>query len=585
VPDAAAVVDRGDETDAMRLFVERARSAEPDFGVDPGDGATIAEICRRLDGIPLALELAAARVVSLSPGEILELLDQRFRLLTGGRRTAVERHQTLRATVDWSYSLLGPSEQAVFDRLGVFPASFDGAAARAVAAGDGVEDWDVLDALNGLVNKSMVGTVAATMGSTRYQLLETMRQYARERLDQVGDADRCRRAHAEHYAQFAERMSEAFTTGVDTNRLFALSGLERDNYRAAVTWALDSDAPDDADLALRIAVRLAGSGPERRRGAGLIAHADRLLERAEFSTPELRAGILAGMSQDALYVRGDVAAAEALGRRALAEGPTAGGALAGAYTTLGMCATIRGDHDRALKILADGRRTMQQLGFDTFHHHAYFESLLAGVEANRGDAVASRAHAAEAVRLARESQLPMRLGQALAILARSSYRDDPDVAERALEEVVAMGPEELGDTSMLGIALSLRAECRFAAGDPRSALEFIDQALVAFGDNPFVQSVARTAATGALILAALGEPTTAAVLAGAATEGHHARLLRHTLDERIRTDLDETGEGLRTTLGVDAYESAVVQGVAMSTDDLLRFLRHAVDDALAAAHD
>ena len=143
-------------SEAVQLFVERARRRAADFVLDASSLPAVGEICRRLDGIPLAIELAAARVVAMSPREIAALLDERFRLLTGGRRTAVERHQTLRATVDWSYSLLGARERTVFDRLGVFAGSFDAAAAEAIAAGESIEPWDVLDALTDLVAKSMV---------------------------------------------------------------------------------------------------------------------------------------------------------------------------------------------------------------------------------------------------------------------------------------------------------------------------------------------------------------------------------------------------------------------------------------------
>ena len=165
--------------DAVRLIAERAQAARANFAVDDANVGAVGEICRRLDGIPLAIELAAARVVSMSPSEISGLLDERFRLLTGGRRSAVERHQTLRATVDWSYSLLEERERAVFDRLGVFAGSFDARAAQMVVVGDGVEAWDVLDALAELVAKSMVVADETSDGTTRYQMLETLRQYAR----------------------------------------------------------------------------------------------------------------------------------------------------------------------------------------------------------------------------------------------------------------------------------------------------------------------------------------------------------------------------------------------------------------------
>jgi predicted ATPase len=149
--------------------------------------------------------LAASHVATLSPAEIAGLLDERFRLLTGGRRTAVERHRTLRATVDWSYSLLSPTEQHLFDRLGVFAGSFDTAAAVAVAGGDNLDDWAARQALAGLVHKSMVNRVAADTPASRYQMLETLRAYARARLDERGEADQARHRHARHYALRAEQ--------------------------------------------------------------------------------------------------------------------------------------------------------------------------------------------------------------------------------------------------------------------------------------------------------------------------------------------------------------------------------------------
>ena len=142
--------------EAVQLFMERAGATRPSFELDATNAEDILEICRRLDGIPLAVELAAARLTSMSPGEIAGLLDERFRLLTGGRRRGVERHHTLRATIEWSYSLLGERERSIFDRLGVFAGSFDADAATAVAGDDELAAWDVRDALDDLAAKSMI---------------------------------------------------------------------------------------------------------------------------------------------------------------------------------------------------------------------------------------------------------------------------------------------------------------------------------------------------------------------------------------------------------------------------------------------
>ena len=176
------------DSEALSLFVDRARRARPDFALTDDNIACITEICRRLDGMPLAIELAAARVRALSLNEILDSLHDRFRLLTGGSRTAVLRQQTLRASVDWSHALLTEAERVLFRRLAPFMDGFDLDAAQAVGGGDDVERYQVLDMLGLLVDKSLV-IAEDCAGRTRYRLLETVRQYASEKLGESGEAD------------------------------------------------------------------------------------------------------------------------------------------------------------------------------------------------------------------------------------------------------------------------------------------------------------------------------------------------------------------------------------------------------------
>ena len=168
--------------EAIKLFTDRARLVRPDFIVTQKNTATVTEICRRLDGMPLAIELAAARVRALSLSEILDGLHDRFRLLTGGGRTAVPRQQTLRASVDWSHDLLAKSERSLFRRLGVFVGGFDLDAAQAVVSAGELHRYDVLDQLSLLVDKSLV-VAEDTRGHTRYRLLETLRRYALDKLE------------------------------------------------------------------------------------------------------------------------------------------------------------------------------------------------------------------------------------------------------------------------------------------------------------------------------------------------------------------------------------------------------------------
>ena len=296
-------------SDAVRLFVDRAQAARPGFTLTDANATSVGEICRRLDGIPLALELAAARVSALSPADISGLLDERFRLLTGGRRSGVERHQTLRATVDWSYSLLDDRERVVFDRLGVFTGSFDARAAQAVVAGDGVEAWDVLDALTDLVAKSMVVAEEAADGTMRYQLLETLRQYGRERLDAVGDADGWRRRHAEHYATVAEAAGEGLR-GPDELawKVSAARRLrQRPRGRELVVGPRRPCLMSNTCCASSLRSRSRQQRQHRHRRMGRTGDS-----RVADASPEQRAGVLTAAAYFQAFIRGDWEAARTL---------------------------------------------------------------------------------------------------------------------------------------------------------------------------------------------------------------------------------------------------------------------------------
>lgn len=235
--------------EAIDLFVDRARLVRPDFA--PADQAgTVAEICRRLDGVPLAIELAAARVRALSVDEIRTSLHDRFRLLTGTTRTAVRRQQTLRASVDWSHALLTESEKVLFRRLSVFIGGCDLTAVRAVAGGSDVERYQVLDQISLLVDKSLV--IAESVGATtRYRLLETVRQYALEKLGESGEGDDVRARHRDHYLTVAASLENPAAAS-DEQQIERVEA-EIDNLRAAFGWSLDGG---DADTALRFASAL-----------------------------------------------------------------------------------------------------------------------------------------------------------------------------------------------------------------------------------------------------------------------------------------------------------------------------------------
>ncbi|MUM33858.1 NB-ARC domain-containing protein, partial [Mycolicibacterium sp. CBMA 361] len=236
--------------EALELFRDRACHARPGFTLTDSNSVAATEICRRLDGVPLAIELAAVRVRAMSLTEILDGLHDRFRLLTGGVRTAVRRQQTLRASVDWSHALLTEPERIVFRRLAAFRGGFDLDSAQAVAGGSELERSQVLDQLAQLVDKSLV--VADDVGErTRYRLLETVRQYALEKLGESGEADAAYGRHRDCYVALAATLDTQ--AGADYQQRIELLDIEIDNLRAAFVWSRESS---DVELCLSLASSL-----------------------------------------------------------------------------------------------------------------------------------------------------------------------------------------------------------------------------------------------------------------------------------------------------------------------------------------
>ena len=273
------------------MFSDRARRARPDFELTDDNAEAVTEICRRLDGMPLAIELAAARVRALSLDEIVDSLHDRFRLLTGGARTAVRRQQTLRASVDWSHALLTEPERVLFRRLAVFMGGFDLDAAQAVAGASEVERFQVLDQLSLLVDKSLVVAENAD-GRTRYRLLETVRQYALEKLGESGEADDVRTRHRDHYTALAARLD--FSARLDYEHLLAQAENEIDNLRAAFIWSREND---DITKAVELASSLMPIWLARGRIAEGQAWLDAAGAESQVSEPAIWARTIADKAQ------------------------------------------------------------------------------------------------------------------------------------------------------------------------------------------------------------------------------------------------------------------------------------------------
>ena len=342
---------------AVRLFVERAAAAAPGFALSEENAGAVTEVCRRLDGLPLAIELAAARVRGLGVAGLAARLDARLDLLAAGRRGGPARHQTLRATLDWSYDLLEPAEQALLARLSVFAGGFDLAAAGAVAAGAGGAEGapeEVPTLLARLVDRSLVVPGEAG-GGRRYRLLETVREYAAERLADEGHAAAAavRRGHAEHYADLAERAATGLW-GPDQAAWLARLDAELGNMRAALAWVTSAGGAGAGETGLRLAGALWRFWGRRGRAGEGRAHLERLLAGGA-GAPAVRARGLFANAYLA-WRQGDLGAARARGAAALALAEAAGDVHTALWARqgLGGTALAAGDAAGAEAILADG---------------------------------------------------------------------------------------------------------------------------------------------------------------------------------------------------------------------------------------
>src|SRR5262249_8025009 len=245
--DISATLDELERSPAVALFVERAREAEPAFALTEETALAVAEMCRRLDGLPLAIELAAARVKLLAPAAILARLDQRLTLLVGGARDLPERQRTMRGTVAWSYELLDGDDQALLPPLAVFSGGCPLAAAEAVCGDGGA---DVLEGLASLVDKSLVGQREQEDGEARFRMLEVVREFALERLAAEGEADEARLRHARYYFALARDGSQVWKG--DDGSYVASFSWEHENCSTALAVLLESEPRDGAKMALAL---------------------------------------------------------------------------------------------------------------------------------------------------------------------------------------------------------------------------------------------------------------------------------------------------------------------------------------------
>jgi predicted ATPase len=563
VPPPDATVGALARSDSVRLFCERAHDADDAFRLTDRNAPAVAELCRRLDGLPLALELAAARVRSVSPDVLVARIDECFRLLTKGSRSTSERHQTLRTTIDWSYNLLTHAEQRALNGMSVFAGGCDLASAEAVLGADDVAPQDVVNLLDELVDKSLV-EVVTTDGSGRYRLLETIRRYARERLEAAGEATRVRGRHLARYIGLAEDAGPHLR-GRDLFERAALLARDAENFRAALDWAVEADLADEAlrlvmaltvgptstgwvqtdwvETAISIpgasrhvlyprAVAIAATGAAMRldldRAATLVAIAQDAQARLDTHYPEvhLACGTLAMFHGHADQARHDAEIAVDLARAS--QDPSA---LAGALTLY--ATTLHADRDKAAVV------------------------------------------AEEAVRVSRDAEIPSAFIYAVFSLTSVIAQEQPARTDALFDEVADVA-RKLGDTFALALTVGWKMRNALVQEDWPTALRIATDAAeqdlqlggsVQFGAYFIGASIA---------LAHLQIVEPAAVLAGFAERFPHL-----TFDQDWQRLFAANEKFLLGTFGPTRAAELKAHGATLSNAEAFVFLRSQYDRAVA----
>jgi non-specific serine/threonine protein kinase len=560
-PDGDAVPEQVSEYAAARLFAERARAADAGFVLMPEHAPAVAEVCRRLDGLPLALELAAARVRVLPVEQIAARLGERFRLLTGGDRTALPRQQSLRASLEWSHALLSRAEQVLFRRLAAFAGGWTLAAAEAVGAGEGVAPDDVLELLAGLVDKSLV-VAEGRGGEERYGLLETVREYALGRLQASGEGAALRARHAGYYLALAEA-AEPELEG--PRQLAWLDRLEAEhaNLRQALRWWEARGAAAQGvrmNAALRWFWHWRGhTGEGRERLAVWLAWPAQDVPDAVRAEALWAAGRLAYNQGDDAAARAHLEEAAALARRAGDDRQ-----LARALTNLVPVALREGD-PAARALSEEGVAAARAAG----DPRILASSLFARGEAlERTDPLAARVTLEESLALVRGLGNPFMCSAVLLALAGVARAEGARAeARRCCAEALGIR-RALGDKR--GVALVLHDLGALAAEEadaPQAAAHF-REGLALFRDVGDRHGVA-WCLTGLAGVAAAGAPARAARLFGAATPWLPcAATVVHPADPAAR---ERAVDAVRARLGGAAFAAAWDAGRAMPLEEAVAY--------------
>jgi predicted ATPase/class 3 adenylate cyclase/DNA-binding CsgD family transcriptional regulator len=504
--------------EAIQLFTDRARRARSDFTVTEDNLEAVTEICRRLDGMPLAIELAAARIRALSLDDIEDSLHDRFRLLTGGARTAVRRQQTLRASVDWSHALLTEPERVLFRRLAAFMGGFDLQAAQTVGGRGDVERYQVIDQLTLLVDKSLV-VAEDTRRGTRYRLLETVRQYALEKLGESGEPDVVRGRHRDHYTAMAELLDRPAQDGHEQR--IDQADIEIDNLRAAYAWSRENT---EIELSSRLACSLQplwlGRG-RIREGLGWLRASVTDNEESDVP-PAVRARALAEKAILGAWIGAEEGIAESEKSLAIARELDDPALLASALTARAL--TVSYDANAAqpyfadaialARTLGDSWRLCQNLGWQAY----------AGVMA--GDPIAARAAAEEGRDLAQAIGDRFELRQCRWMVGVCDILEAELVSAAAKLREVSAEAEADHDAMWVAVAEASLAHALAYLGDAAGARQAADTAIeIATTLDDFYVGVAYVS----LMLAALASGDVALAVQTGETAGRNFDIGHYTV--------------------------------------------------------
>ncbi len=552
------------EMDAIRLFLDRVAVVKPDFALTKDNAPFVALICSRLDGIPLAIELAAARMRVLSAEQIAARLDDRFRLLTGGARSALPRQQTLRAMIDWSYGLLSEPEKILFRRLAVFVGGWTLAAAESVC-GEEETGYEVLDLVTQLVDKSLV-SAKELAGEMRYTQLETIRQYSRERLFETDEVEMMRDRHLAFHVEFsedAERQMKGPARRLWAQRLEA----ERDNLRAAVEWGLAKNSESALQIAANLAIGIASGGFSAEGFRWLRDGLQTMDATASSIRPSLRAKALSGLAFFYLSL-GDNLNAKRFAQESIdiyrQIGDRSG--LASALLVYSQPLEFLGELVQAEAALQEALALARsdKLAFIG----AWALDNLARVTVQlHGDLDMGMHYADEAIRVSKEVGIEFTAANSYQMQGFVAAKSKQYDQARSLLEKALLAYQEIGAHFNVILVKSDLAHLERQFGHYRRALERYRETIVAFRDVGQVGAVAHQLECFGFIARAQNQSARALELLAAAHALRERAVTPMTPSEQV--DFDEQLRVLRAGTSAAAFDAAWSRGTALSMDDAI----------------